>query len=115
MPWHNSGNWISILGTLRTNKSRLKTIIESAHLEGLTFRKINDPGECATLLTIQLDDQKSAEAVAQALGSKTIIRSGWHVYGNMEQILAHRDEKGRFALYPHMLPKTDDILAGRSI
>ena len=104
----------SILNTLRTNKSRLKTNIGSAHLEGLSFRKINDPGECATLLTIQLDDQKSAEAVAKTLGSKTIIRSGWHVYGNMEQILAHRDEKGELLYSPHMLPKTDDILA-RSI
>jgi dTDP-4-amino-4,6-dideoxygalactose transaminase len=103
-----------ILGTLRENKSRLKKAIESAHLEGLSFRKINDPGECATLLTIQLDDKKSAEAVAHALGSKTVIQSGWHVYDNMEQILAHRDEKGDLLYHKHMLPKTDDILA-RSI
>jgi dTDP-4-amino-4,6-dideoxygalactose transaminase len=104
----------SILDTLRFNKSRLKKNIESVYLEGLAFRKINDPGECATLLTIQLDDQKSADAVAQALGTKTIIHSGWHVYDNMEQILAHRDEKGELLYHPHMLPKTDDILA-RSI
>ncbi len=103
-----------ILDTLRFNKSRLKKNIESAYLEGLSFRTINDPGECATLLTIQLDDQKSAEAVAQALGTKTIIHSGWHVYDNMEQILAHRDENGELLYHPHMLPKTDDILA-RSI
>jgi 8-amino-3,8-dideoxy-alpha-D-manno-octulosonate transaminase len=104
----------TILDALRIKKTRFKNAIEAAHLEGLSFRKINDPGECATLLTIQTDDQKSAETVAQALGSKTIVRSGWHVYGNMEQILAHRDENGELLYHPHMLPKTDDILA-RSI
>jgi dTDP-4-amino-4,6-dideoxygalactose transaminase len=100
-----------ILSILREKKTKLKTAIQSAHLEGLEFRKINDPGECATLLTIQLEDQKTAEEVAKALGSKTVIRSGWHVYDNMEQILAHRDENGNLLYHKHMLPKTDDILA----
>jgi dTDP-4-amino-4,6-dideoxygalactose transaminase len=103
-----------ILDTLRQKKSRLKNAIESAHLEGLAFRKINDPGECATLLTIQLEDQKTAEVAARALGSKTVIQSGWHVYDNMEQILACCDENGKLLYQKHMLPKTDDILA-RSI
>ncbi len=103
-----------ILETLRTKKSRFKKIIESACLEGLSFRKINDPGECATLLTIQADDVESAEVVAKALQTKTISRSGWHVYNNMEQILAHRDADGNLLYHRNMLPQTDDILA-RSI
>jgi dTDP-4-amino-4,6-dideoxygalactose transaminase len=104
-----------ILAALRKKKARFKAVIQAAHLEGLAFRKINDPeGECATLLTIQLDDQQTAERVAQALNSKTVIRSGWHVYNNMEQILALRDEQGRPLYHKHMLPRTDDIL-GRSI
>jgi 8-amino-3,8-dideoxy-alpha-D-manno-octulosonate transaminase len=104
-----------ILAALRKKKAHFKGVIQAAHLEGLAFRKINDPeGECATLLTIQLDDQQTAERVAQALNSKTVIRSGWHVYNNMEQILALRDEQGRPLYHKHMLPRTDDIL-GRSI
>ena len=104
-----------ILAALRTKKARFKGRIEAAHLEGLAFRKINDPaGECATLLTIQLEDQRTAEQAAQALKSKTVIRSGWHVYNNMEQILALQDENGRPLYQKHMLPRTDDIL-GRSI
>ena len=59
------------MSTLREKKAKLKTTIQSAHLEGSAFRKINDPGECATLLTIQLEDQKTAEEVAHAPGSKT--------------------------------------------
>jgi dTDP-4-amino-4,6-dideoxygalactose transaminase len=103
-----------ILATLREKKARFKQAITSAHLEALEFRKINDPGECATLLTIQLEDTKTAQEVARALGSKTIEKSGWHVYNNMEQILAHTGPDGKPLFQQHMLPKTDDILS-RSI
>lgn len=103
-----------IISMLRTKKARFKEAIASAHLEGLTFRKINDPGECATLLTIQLDDVTTAGRVAKALSSKTVDQSGWHVYNNMEHILAHTDRNGKKLYHKNMLPKTDDIL-GRSI
>jgi dTDP-4-amino-4,6-dideoxygalactose transaminase len=104
----------TILGTLRQKKARFKQAIQSACLEGLSFRKINDPGECATLLTIQLEDADSASRVAAALGSKTLDRSGWHVYNNMEQVLGHRGPGGERLYHKHMLPQTDAILS-RSI
>lgn len=104
-----------ILSTLRQKKARLKQAIQDAHLEGLGFRRINDPaGECATLLTIQLEDTPTAKKVAETLGSKTVDQSGWHVYNNMEQILAYNDPDGKPLYHQHMLPKTDDILS-RSI
>ncbi len=104
----------TILVMLREKKARFKQAIQSAYLEGLSFRKINDPGECATLLTVQLDDVETAQMVAKTLGSKTVDRSGWHVYNNMEQILGFTGPDGQPLFHKHMLPKTDDILA-RSI
>lgn len=99
-----------ILHTLRTKKARFKQAIQSAHLEGLQFRKINDPGECATLITILLEDAPTAQKVAEALGSKTVSKSGWHVYNNMEQILNYTDREGKKHFEKNMLPKTDAIL-----
>jgi dTDP-4-amino-4,6-dideoxygalactose transaminase len=99
-----------ILGMLREKKARFKKQLEDAHLEGMQFRRINDPGECATLLTIQAVDAKTAQVAAQALGTKTVDGSGWHVYNNMEQILAYRDAAGGLPFRQHMLPQTDDIL-----
>lgn len=103
-----------ILATLREKKARFKQALVSAHLESLHFRKINDPGECATLLTVQLEDQPAAQAAARVLGTKTVDQSGWHVYNNMEQILGFVGPDGRQPVRVNMLPKTDDILA-RSI
>lgn len=100
-----------ILALLRAKKEKFKQTILSANLEGLQFRKINDPGECATLLTLLLDDSKTAEKVASSLGSKTVDKSGWHVYNNMEQILAYHDMNGVKRYEKNMLPKTDDILS----
>lgn len=100
-----------ILSLLRAKKARFKQAILSAHLEGLQFRKINDPGECATLVTLLLEDSVTAQKVAETLGSKTVDKSGWHVYNNMEQILAYRDRDGVKHFEKHMLPKTDDILS----
>jgi dTDP-4-amino-4,6-dideoxygalactose transaminase len=100
-----------ILHSLRTKKARFKQNLQSAHLESLEFRKINDPGECATLLTILLEDVSIAQKVAEALGTKTVDKSGWHVYNNMEQILAYVDREGRKLYEKHMLPKTDDLVS----
>jgi dTDP-4-amino-4,6-dideoxygalactose transaminase len=103
-----------ILKTLREKKARFKNALNDAHLEGLSFRTINDPGECATLLTIQVEDTKTAAKTTQLLKTKTVDQSGWHVYNNMEQILAYCDSNGTPLYREHMLPKTDDILS-RSI
>jgi 8-amino-3,8-dideoxy-alpha-D-manno-octulosonate transaminase len=99
-----------ILKTLREKKSKFKQAIQAGDIRNMRFRRINDPGECATLLTVQFESQEAAERVAQALSSKTIYYSGWHVYNNMEQLLAYRDASGRQPYQKHMLPKTDDIL-----
>jgi dTDP-4-amino-4,6-dideoxygalactose transaminase len=103
-----------ILSTLRAKKARFKQAILAGCLEGVSFRKINDPGECATLLTIQLDDAPTAARVAGALKSKTVDASGWHVYNHMEQILAQTGADGQPLFHKHMLPQTDAILS-RSI
>jgi dTDP-4-amino-4,6-dideoxygalactose transaminase len=100
-----------ILNSLRTKKARFKQNLQSAHLEGLQFRTINDPGECATLLTVILEDVVTAQKVAEALGTKTVDKSGWHVYNNMEQILAYKDRDGKKLYEKHMLPKTDDLVS----
>jgi dTDP-4-amino-4,6-dideoxygalactose transaminase len=104
----------TILDALRTRKARFKAALEAAHLEGMSFRKLNDPGECATLLTVQFQDQEMTMRAAKSLASKPVIASGWHVYNNMEQILAVIDENGAPLYHKHMLPRTDDILS-RSI
>ena len=52
--------------------------------------------------------------MAKKLGTKTMEKSGWHVYNNMEQILSWKDPDGRTPMRRNMLPRTDDILS-RSI
>ncbi|MBE6885551.1 MAG: DegT/DnrJ/EryC1/StrS family aminotransferase [Ruminococcaceae bacterium] len=94
-----------ILDTLRTKKAKLKKMIEG--LDGFKFRTINDEGECATLLTLIFDTKELADKFCAEVGSKTICHSGWHVYNNMEQILA---VDGGTRYHKHMLPQTDDIL-----
>ena len=114
-----------MLSRLRANKRRLKEAI--ADLPGLAFREITDPeGECATILTVLLPTEEVARRIAADLGSKVVADSGWHVYGNMEQILEKRTvtpegcpftcpyylNKGGKADYRKgMLPQTDDILS----
>jgi 8-amino-3,8-dideoxy-alpha-D-manno-octulosonate transaminase len=99
-----------ILNTLRRKKARFKQAIQAGGLEQLDFRRINDPEECATLLTVQFEDIPTARRVAEALRSKTVTHSGWHVYNNMEQLLAYSDASGRQPYRKNMLPQTDDIL-----
>lgn len=99
-----------ILSTLRQKKALFKQAIQAGGLRNMTFRRINDPGECATLLTVQFPDEQLTERVVQALHSKSIFYSGWHVYCNMEQLLAYTDPAGRRPYAKNMLPQTDDIL-----
>lgn len=110
-----------IITTLQKKKKKLKDMISG--LPGIGFRKINDTGECATLLTLLFDEAKIADRFAEKIGTKTLIHSGWHVYNNMESILNKRvlttfccpfdcKEYGKTVEYkPHMLPQTDEILS----
>lgn len=109
-----------IVKLLRNNKNRLKSKL---NLKGAKFRKINDEkGECATLLTLIFDTKEAADAFGDKIGSKTLERSDWHVYNNMEQVLDYKTAArnvysmmGQEIKYSaHMLPNTDDILS-RSI
>ncbi|MDD2707439.1 MAG: DegT/DnrJ/EryC1/StrS family aminotransferase [Verrucomicrobiae bacterium] len=112
----------SILAHLRKLKKVYKERI--ATLPGIQFREITDEaGECATLLTLLFKTPEAAKAVADRIGSVPLINSGWHVYGNMEQILAQKtvDAKKCPFTCPHnarsiryekgMLPKTEAILS----
>lgn len=98
-----------IVSTLREKRAILKNLISKAG--GFRFRTLNDPdGDCATLCTVIFDTREQAVKVSKALGSKTVDQSGWHVYANMEHVLAHLKKIGQ----PHTkgsYPKTDDILS----
>jgi dTDP-4-amino-4,6-dideoxygalactose transaminase len=100
-----------IVERLRMQKAALKGLIRPR--PGLGYRVLNDPGECATLLTLLFDTRELAETFCAEIGSKPLSRSGWHVYNNMEQILGkkmatryHNDREYQ----AHMLPQTDAIL-----
>jgi dTDP-4-amino-4,6-dideoxygalactose transaminase len=115
------------LGTIRerlhANKRRFKQAI--ADLPGLEFREITDAqGECAMLLTVFLPSEDIARRVAKELGTRVVADSGWHYYGNMEQILEQRMPtadgcpfhcplyKGPEPKYwKGMLPQTDALVA----
>jgi len=103
-----------ILATLKEKKGKFKRVLEEAKIPGMSFRRLHDAGECATLLVVIFEDASKAARVAKELGTKTVAESGWHVYTHMEQILAVTDEKGKPRYRKGMLPRTDDILA-RSI
>jgi dTDP-4-amino-4,6-dideoxygalactose transaminase len=98
-----------IVATLREKRAKLKNLISGTR--GFKFRTLNDPqGDCATLCTVIFDTREKAVRVSQALGSKTVDQSGWHVYANMEHVLRHLKEIGQ----PHTkgsYPRTDDILS----
>lgn len=104
-----------MLNILRKKKSELKSKL--AAIPNIQFRDINDlDGECATILTLILETKEKAEAVAAFLDGKTLAYSGWHVYGNMQQIINHKtpvenwSQASRYA-QPGDLPKTDDVLS----
>lgn len=101
----------AVIQMLREKKRRFKSALAAARLPGMTFRRLNDPQECATLLTVLFDNAAVAEAVAEVLGVQTVAGSGWHVYNHMEQILAVTDERRAKRYRKHMLPRTDSILA----
>ena len=109
-----------ILELLRKKKAMLKGALQG--LPGLGFRRINDPGECATLLTLLFETKEKAARFCEIMGTSPIANSGWHVYNNMEQVLnkvtATRANcpydcprfETQVEYHKHMLPQTDDIL-----
>ncbi len=100
-----------IVGMLRDKKRKFKAAIEAGGIRNMGYRKINDAGEIATMLTVLFPDEAATRKVATVLNVKTVADSGWHVYNHMEQILSWEDEKGRRPNKKGMLPKTDAILA----
>jgi len=100
-----------IVGMLRDKKKKFKAAIEAGGIRNMGYRKINDVGEIATMLTVLFPDEAATRKVATALNVKTVADSGWHVYNHMEQILSWEDEKGRRPNRKGMLGKTDAILS----
>jgi 8-amino-3,8-dideoxy-alpha-D-manno-octulosonate transaminase len=111
----------TILSILREKKRKLKEHL--INTPGLGFRKINDEnGDCSTLLTLLFDTRERADRFAREIGTMTLNNSGWHVYNNMEHILAKKmptdigcpfdcKEYGKDVGYKqNMLPRTDNIL-----
>jgi len=98
-----------IVSILRQKRSKFKNLISES--KGFNFRKLNDPeGDCATLCTVIFNTREQAIKVTDALGSKTVDQSGWHVYSNMEHVLEHFKNIGQ-PYTKGSYPKTDDILS----
>ncbi|MFF8907986.1 DegT/DnrJ/EryC1/StrS family aminotransferase [Streptomyces olivaceoviridis] len=92
--------------------------------DGVRRRTLHDrEGECGTLLIHIFDHPADATSVADALGTKTMLNSGRHYYGNMPQLAALTESTASPAPFrapgtesKHdyrrgSLPQTDDILA----
>jgi dTDP-4-amino-4,6-dideoxygalactose transaminase len=101
----------TIIALLREKKRKFKEAIEAGGIRNMSYRRINDPGEIATILTVLFPDEAAARKVAMALEVKGVVDSGWHVYNHMEQILSWQDEQGRRPNRKNMLTKTDAILS----
>ncbi len=99
-----------ILGLMRDKKSKFKNAIIKAGIKNIHFRRINDPQECGTLLVVLFNNSVTAKRAADAIGTKTLDNSGWHVYNKMEQILTYEDQIGNKLFKRNILPQTDDIL-----
>ena len=99
-----------ILDLLKKKKIRLKDAISAGNIKNMEFRRINDEDECHTLLTVRFATKTIADKVAEALGTKTMEKSGWHVYNNMEHLLAYKNPDGTPVCTKHSLKQTDDLL-----
>jgi dTDP-4-amino-4,6-dideoxygalactose transaminase len=99
-----------ILGMLKEKKAKFKEAILAGGIKNIEFRKVNDPGECHTLLVVIFQDAAITERIAKELDTTTVQESGWHVYSNMAQILNYTDADGNKPYHKDMLPRTDDLL-----
>lgn len=109
-----------IVQTMRRNKALLKQQLKDVKIG---YRKINDPDECANVLTLLFDTAEQADKFCALTGLATNANSGWHVYNNMEPVLLHRTAAAaccpfecpkfptKVELKAHMLKQTDDILS----
>jgi dTDP-4-amino-4,6-dideoxygalactose transaminase len=107
---------------LHDNRDVVWSMLEG--LPGLGFRELPDrEGELGTHLVLVFAEAGVAAEVAARLESITLDHSGWHVYSQMEHLLARRTAVGRgcpfdcacHASEAHyeagMLPATDALLA----
>jgi ABC-type glycerol-3-phosphate transport system substrate-binding protein len=104
-----SGKFAAALEFLRWITSEEGQLLErkiSRNPAGSHAADSSRPTLCVQFRTIDL-----AQRTAQALGTKTLEKSGWHVYNNMEQILSWTDPEGHTPMRRNMLPKTDNILS----
>lgn len=113
-----------IKSELKQKKQRFKDGIKD--IKGMTFRTLPDPdGALATLLTVLFPSEEIARKIGTDLKSGVVANSGWHVYNNMEHILAkmtvdkvgcpytcpyYTEKGGKMEYSKGMLPKTDAIL-----
>jgi dTDP-4-amino-4,6-dideoxygalactose transaminase len=114
-----------IKSELKQRKQRFKDGIKD--LKGMKFRTLPDPdGALATLLTVLFPSEEIARKIGTELKSGVVANSGWHVYNNMEHILAkmtvdkvgcpftcpyYTENGGNMEYSKGMLPKTDAILS----
>ncbi|MFJ8690531.1 DegT/DnrJ/EryC1/StrS family aminotransferase [Micromonospora wenchangensis] len=116
------GKLDTVISSVREKKAQLASLI--AQRDGVRRRVLHDPhGECGTLLVYVFDRAEDAAAVAAALGSKTLVDSGRHYYGNMPQLGALTGDgpnvapfraPGTEAKHDYRrgsLPRTDEVLA----
>ncbi len=101
----------TIMSLLSEKKQRLVEAIRAGGMRGMELARLNDPGECHEVLTVVFPDAGTARRAAEALGTITLAESGWHVYGNMAQVLAWEEPDGQRPFRPGMLPRTDELLA----
>lgn len=108
---------------LTANRDIVRSIVGT--VPGIGFREMPDPkGDLATHLVIVFPDAAAAREIVEELGAITLATSGWHVYTNMEHVLAGRTITGRGCPYDcsctdarpaeyraGMLPATDALLA----
>lgn len=115
----------AMLAKLRANKRRLKEQLLT--IPGLEFREVFDPeAELGTMLTVFFPTAEIAAQVAGDLGSKVVADADWHVYNNMEHLLAQRmptqshcsfscaryiERDGAVEYSKGMLPQTDRLLS----
>jgi dTDP-4-amino-4,6-dideoxygalactose transaminase len=116
----------AIRSHLRANREIVEDVL--AELPDLRFREAADPdGDLATHFVVIFPTADVARGVADELGSITLDHSGWHVYANMEHVLARRTITGKGCPFDcrctyegaieygrDLLPRTNALLA-RSI